>query len=171
MKASAWIIVAAMLLAALPAAAQTGSAPPAPAAIDSVECRTARAQLDTATAAATGRSDATAAALRSARERAARDCFGRGGDVQGLRAPAPAVRVPSTSPSTAPGAGSYARPSALSSPTLAPPPVAVPRAGLITQCDATGCWDSNGQRLNRVGPLLNGPGGPCTVQGSSAVCP
>jgi len=82
----------------------------------------------------------------------------------GLRAPYPVIQVP---PVTGPA---VALPQ-LPSPVPLLPPVAVPRAAVITQCDPTGCWDSNGHRLNRVGPGLAGPGGPCTVQGNAVMCP
>lgn len=153
------------------AAGLGGAAAQAGDPLNTPECRAARTRLDVATAAATGRSDASARALQAARERAATACFGRPGDVtrdltQGLgtRAPEPAVRV---SPVTGGAAAPVLQPPSLSP----PPPLVVPRAAVITQCDPTGCWDSSGRRLNRVGPGLAGPGGPCTVQGHSALCP
>lgn len=51
------------------------------------------------------------------------------------------------------------------------PPLAIPRPTVITTCDPAGCWDSEGRRLNNMGPLLVGPSGPCTVQGGLATCP
>lgn len=139
--------------------------------LDSPQCRAARTRLDVATAGATGRSDANAQALQAAREHAATACFGRAGDVtrdlahgSGTRAPQPAVRVP-------PVTGGATAPVLQAPPLVTPPPLVVPRAAVITQCDPTGCWDSNGQRLNRVGPALAGPGGPCIVQGNFAMCP
>lgn len=51
------------------------------------------------------------------------------------------------------------------------PPLAIPRPTVITTCDPAGCWDSEGRRLNNIGPLLVGPRGPCTVQGGLASCP
>ncbi len=61
-------------------------------------------------------------------------------------------------------------------PTLPPvalpaPPLAIPRPTVITTCDPAGCWDSDGRRLNNMGPLLMGPRGPCTLQGGVANCP
>jgi hypothetical protein len=41
----------------------------------------------------------------------------------------------------------------------------------ITQCDAAGCWASDGSRLQRLGPDLVGPKGVCSVQGSVLLCP
>ncbi len=52
-----------------------------------------------------------------------------------------------------------------------PPPVTIARPPVLTQCDATGCWDSNGMRLNRIGADLASPRGPCNVQGNIASCP
>jgi len=37
---------------------------------------------------------------------------------------------------------------------------------VVTACDAGGCWDSEGRRLERAGPLLLGPQGACTLQGA-----
>ncbi len=82
----------------------------------------------------------------------------------GIRAPYPAIQVP---PVTGPAVALPQLPPAAASPA----PLALPRAAVITQCDPTGCWDSSGRRLNRVGPGLVAPGGPCTVQGPSALCP
>jgi hypothetical protein len=41
----------------------------------------------------------------------------------------------------------------------------------ITACDAVGCWASDGTRLHRVGPNLQGPRGLCSVQGGVLHCP
>ncbi len=135
------------------------------------ECRAARTRLDVVTAAADGRHPSGIRALQSARERAARACFGRPADSAAvappgddLRAPQPTVRMP-------PVMGVAAQPPALPTPVAPSPPVAIPRPAVITQCDPTGCWDSSGRRLNRVSPGLAGPGGPCTVAGNSAMCP
>jgi len=53
----------------------------------------------------------------------------------------------------------------LSLPTQVKPPLTV------TTCDATGCWASDGSRLQRLGPNLLGPRGLCTVQGMVLSCP
>lgn len=159
------------LLLCLPLAAGFGSvAAQAGDPLNTPECRAARTRLDVATAAATGRSEAGARALKAARERVATVCLGRPGEVvrelpdnSGIRAPYPAVRVPPV--------GAAATPALPPQPQVSPAPLLVPRAAVITQCDPTGCWDSSGRRLNRVGPGLAGPGGPCTVQGNSAMCP
>jgi hypothetical protein len=161
------------LLLCLPLVAGFGSvAAQAGDPLNTAECRAARTRLDVATAAVTGRSEASARALQAARERVAMVCLGRPGEVvrelpdgSGVRAPYPAVRVPPV------GGAAAATPVLPSRPQVPPAPLAVPRAAVITQCDPTGCWDSSGRRLNRVGPGLAGPGGPCTVQGNSAMCP
>lgn len=42
----------------------------------------------------------------------------------------------------------------------------------ITACDPTGCWASDGTRLQRTGPQqLLGPRGPCVPQGPFLSCP
>ncbi len=55
--------------------------------------------------------------------------------------------------------------------TGSPPPLAIPRPPVLTTCDATGCWEANGGRYNRQGPVLLGPRGICTQQGGSLSCP
>jgi hypothetical protein len=53
----------------------------------------------------------------------------------------------------------------------APPPVAIERAPLPAQCDAGGCWTSDGTHLRHVAPGLLGPRGLCIQQGAQLVCP
>lgn len=60
------------------------------------------------------------------------------------------------------------RPAGPAAPPAAPPP-ALPRT--LTTCDANGCWTSDGQRLQRVGPQLLGPRGFCSVTGAAVQCP
>jgi hypothetical protein len=55
-------------------------------------------------------------------------------------------------------------------PAAALPPIHIPQLKTITICDPAGCWASDGTRLNRVGPLLVGPLGVCTVQGAVLSC-
>ena len=78
-----------------------------------------------------------------------------------------------------------ARPAEAVPSTIAPPPrVAVPSTlplptvprspppAQVTRCDAGGCWDNSGQRLNRSGNQLVNPQGQfCTQQGTVLVCP
>jgi hypothetical protein len=108
---------------------------------------------------------ARAAQLDALRGQATRDCLGGTGEA---RRPSPvaqppiAVRPPTLEPPASP------RP-----PVPAPPapPVTIDRPAVITNCDAGGCWDSEGRRLNRAGPVLLGPGGPCVTSGQSVQCP
>jgi hypothetical protein len=51
------------------------------------------------------------------------------------------------------------------------PPLAIPRPPVVTACDASGCWDSNGTRYNQQGPVLLGPKGVCTLQAGALNCP
>lgn len=50
-------------------------------------------------------------------------------------------------------------------------PLVIPRPTAVTTCDPGGCWDSQGRRLNQVGPVLMGPHGACTMQAGAAQCP
>lgn len=132
--------------------------------LNSAACNAARAELEAAIdQAAPG---ASAARFARARRQAAMACLGRSED-RAVRsgAPEPVQRVPAPAISTAPRAPSVP-------PVLEPPPaLAVPRPTVITICDPAGCWDSEGRRLNNLGPLLMGPRGACTVQGGLASCP
>lgn len=58
------------------------------------------------------------------------------------------------------------------SPSVIPMKVAPPPP-IITSCDQSGCWDSNGGRYNRAGNTSTffGPSGACTKSGMSMVCP
>jgi hypothetical protein len=60
------------------------------------------------------------------------------------------------------------RPPALNAPA---PPLEIPKAAALTNCDPGGCWDSEGRRLDRVGPVLTGPRGACTEQAGVVRCP
>lgn len=155
-------------LAGLLLALAAGVAPAQPGPpIDSPACRRALDTLDDREAAA-ARDRALRGALETARRQAALACLG------GRDAPASAA---------APRAG---QPSVTSVPTGPRPTVAVPRPPpaavpppvprpapllTITTCDATGCWTSDGTRLQRVGPNLLGPKGLCTTSGAVVTCP
>jgi len=54
--------------------------------------------------------------------------------------------------------------------TTTQPQVVIPRPATVTACDPGGCWDSDGRRLNQVGPQIVGPQGPCNVQGGVVSC-
>ncbi len=135
-------------------------------AIDSLDCRDALARLqafeDQALAAA---SRPAAVPLANLRQRAAKACLGSLKDEPvpaGRMAPPPMV-VPPVTLRLPPAPPAAARPAA---PATAP---AGPQ--VITSCDLTGCWANDGTRLNRSGPLLVGPRGPCSTNGSFLVCP
>jgi len=100
------------------------------------------------------------ARLEPYRKRVAGECLGKE-DPALARAPRAPVAV---SPVTLPPSAIPAAPAAL------PPPVALPPLRTVTQCDPSGCWTSDGQRLNRLGPLLVGPPGACTVQSGVLSC-
>ena len=101
--------------------------------------------------------------LRAARQRAARACFRAEADAPPpSRAERPLLMPPSV---VAP-----APPAVPPRPTNAAPPQALPPQ--VARCDAGGCWDSQGQRLNRSGGQLGNPQGRlCTQQGTVLSCP
>ncbi len=158
------------------AAAEVIAASPEPDLMNTPACKEARDKFDAAFAAARDvKSGSGNEALNEARRAAAMACFGRVGGMPqrvqgakgalgsstGLRAPYPAVAVPSTAATLKP-APSAATPQ---------PPVQIQRPSTLTTCDPGGCWSNDGTRLNRVGPELAGPRGACMVQGNVASCP
>lgn len=102
--------------------------------------------------------------LRAARQRAARACFRTEADTAApSRAERPLIVLP---PASTPAP---ARPAAPLPATAAP---ALPQPPQVARCDAGGCWDGNGQRLNRTGShLVNPQGKLCTQQGTVLSCP
>jgi hypothetical protein len=152
-----------LLLAAVTAlAAHAQPADP----LDSPECRVARNELEAALDdPGIGRAE-RAQRLASVRKKVLAICLGpasarpqRSGAPQPVLAvPAPIISAPPLYPTV----------------RATPPPlpaVAVPRPAVVTTCDPGGCWDSQGQRLNNLGPMLVGPRGVCTLQGGTASCP
>jgi hypothetical protein len=141
--------------------------------LDTPACRRAIEALDTREAAAAkDRGAAARAPLEAARRQAAVACLG-GPDVaasaaRSLQRP-PVVRVPSAASPASPAAPAPRVPVPVPMPAPAPrstPPVT------LTTCDATGCWTSDGTRLQRAGPdTLLGPRGICTVAGAVVQCP
>ena len=113
------------------------------------------------------------ARVQNLRREAARICLGSRPDVpqppppqRRVEAPISGWPVVPTPPAPPPGAARPAPPST--------PPAAIPRSTsptVITSCDPTGCWASDGSRLNRMGPNLLGPTGLCSVQGNLLQCP
>lgn len=136
--------------------------------VHSHECTAARQALALAQQDALAKLDGAKDRLASARKHAQLACLGgESGHAHRVAAPDPPIRVP-------PPVMQAPQPQhALVAPAPAPPaPVSVSRPSAITTCDPGGCWDSQGQRLNRVGPVLIGPrGNACTVQGGLVQCP
>lgn len=147
--------------------------------IGTPECQRARAALDAAFDAFAQKRRDAAGQLRAARERAAQACFGTTLAKEAASAASrPASDARAGRSATAPAAtppDMQLRPALTLSapaPRAAPPPVVPPPVqGTVTSCDAGGCWDNLGRRINRVGPNLVGPNGACTVQGVFATCP
>lgn len=100
--------------------------------------------------------------VEALRRAATQACLGGSG---GARRPSPTARAPVVVP---PPSIDVPR---IAAPAPAPPPVSTPPA-VVTHCDASGCWDSNGAHLNRVGPLVVTPGGtPCIATAVTVQCP
>ncbi|MFL6692754.1 MAG: hypothetical protein ACJ8GO_07320 [Ramlibacter sp.] len=108
-------------------------------------------------------SDMSPAQVEALRREATQACLGGAGEA---RRPSPTAQAPITVP-----------PPTVALPRSVPPVVpsvpapAIERPAVITSCDSGGCWDSNGTRLNRAGPILIGPGGPCVTTGLQVRCP
>lgn len=96
---------------------------------------------------------------------AARTCLGpASGQPQRSGAPQPAQVVPP------PVIATPSAPATLPPPAPPLPRLAIPRPATVTTCDPAGCWDSEGRRLNQVGPLLMGPHGLCSIHGGAVTC-
>jgi hypothetical protein len=152
-----------LLLAALaggPSPAQTAALTESPA------CRRALDALD-ALEATSAKDRAARPALEAARHRAAVACLG------GRDAPAsapPRAAQPAVTPAPARPGPPIAIPMPVPASPRTPPPRPAP-ALTVTGCDATGCWASDGTRLQRVGPNLMTPGGhTCTTSGALLHC-
>ncbi|CAA9436768.1 MAG: hypothetical protein AVDCRST_MAG51-3004, partial [uncultured Ramlibacter sp.] len=103
--------------------------------------------------------------VEALRQQATQACLGGGGEA---RRPSPVAQPPLVVPPPIIAVPSQAEPPR---PAPLPPPVAIQRPPVLTSCDAGGCWDSQGNRLNRAGPTLIGPGGTCIVSGPVVHCP
>jgi hypothetical protein len=126
-------------------------------------CEQRLAALNAARAAG---ADANAERIEVLRRQATQACLGTTGAAT---RPSPVLREPIA---VAPPTLEVPRPPRSPVPASPlPPPVAIERPPVITSCDAGGCWDSNGTRLNRAGPVLLGPGGMCTTVGATVRCP
>jgi len=121
------------------------------------------------------RTRAADARLEQLRREAARACLASRAD-----APAPTPQRLAQPPVGVPPVAGPPTPAAAHAPARAtaaapvPPAMPVPRPAaptVVTTCDATGCWTSDGKRLDRAGPNLLGPRGLCTLQGALLQCP
>jgi hypothetical protein len=152
-----------MLVAALLAGLAMGAAAMSlDDALKSPACLAARERLDAIMA----EQKPDIVLLRAARQRAARACFRAEADAPPpSRAERPLVVLP---PAAAPAPA--AAPTAPAAPATTAPPR--PQPPQVARCDAGGCWDSQGQRLNRTGSQLVDPQGQlCTQQGTVLSCP
>ncbi|HEY2188207.1 MAG TPA: hypothetical protein VGH48_06565 [Caldimonas sp.] len=178
-------------MAAFAASAARATAPAAPASapataasaaasddpLQAPECQQALAALRdeevaAASAPAAARADwrdvhAVAPGLDAARRRAAHGCLASRTDPPpSSRFAQPPVVVPPVAVVRQPLPMSPPAPVAIPTRPPSPPPLTS-----ITACDASGCWASDGTRLNRVGPTLWGPRGACSVFGAVVHCP
>lgn len=161
-----------LFVAALAGAAQ-GQDPAPPDPLQAPACVHARAELDEARAAVASPPPTSAQSRRieQSRRAVARICLGEASvraQPSGRMAQEPLAVTPVPG---APFRAATLAPSA--APTRVGPEPAGPAApaAVLTACDASGCWDSQAQRLERAGPLLIGPQGACTAQGGLLHCP
>ena len=153
-----------LLLASLPALvlAQAGRPAADGDPLRSPACLASRQALDAAMAQDRPAPDR----LRVLRQRVAGDCLRAAADPpRPARLARPAQAVAPIVPITPAVPLAPATPGAV----LVP---AVPQPPQVNRCDAGGCFDNGGQRLNRSGAYLVDPQGRmCTQQGSVLVCP
>lgn len=155
------IPVIAALLLATPLAVHAQSEDP----LSSRECTAARIELEAALNDKASAPRARAERLAAARSRAALACLGpASGQPQRSGAPQPAQVVPP------PVIATPSAPATLPPPAPPVPQLAIPRPATITACDPAGCWDSEGRRLNQIGPFFMGPRGPCSIHGGAVTC-
>jgi hypothetical protein len=153
-----------MLLALLVGSSPAQGTDPvrSPACVQALD--TLQAQEAALVAAAAAKAERPGAAelagLAPYRKRVARECLGKEDAVPERTARPPVAVAPVTGPPSA-------VPAARAAP---PPPVQLPPLRTVTQCDPSGCWTSDGVRLNRIGPLLVGPPGACTVLSGVLTC-
>jgi hypothetical protein len=135
--------------------------------LHSAECQSALLALERRLQEAAAGSATARQGLAAAREKAKEACLGRqAGGAERSGAPASPIALP------APAAAAPQPRATAPETTAPPPPVHIPRPVAITTCDPGGCWDSEGRRLNFMGPVLISPqGGVCTVQGGAVQCP
>jgi len=148
------------LAIALHAGAQPAAGSPKPDPLKSDACGKALAALQAARA---PDGDRTPAQVEVVRREATQACLGGSGDA---RRPSPTAQAPIVVPPP-----TVALPRSVPPREVTPPAPPIERPPVITACDAGGCWDSDGRRLNRAGPLLIGPGGACVTSGLQVHCP
>jgi len=162
-----WLLLA-LAFAAPPGDAQRDDpmkSPECRRAMDALQAQEAKALADRpASGAATSRD--ISSQLETTRRQAARACLGSDAPAMSLHVGPPPAPAPSVTP----------RPPARPPAPIAPPvrlPDASKPPSVVTACDATGCWTSDGSRLQRLGPGpgLLGPRGPCVVAGLEVRCP
>jgi len=149
-----------LLVVATILAAHAHAATPATDPLKSDACGRYLAALQAARAPG---SDRTQAQVEALRRDATQACLGGSGEA---RRPSPTAQAPILVP---PPTVALPRSVPPVSPPLPAPPIE--RPAVITSCDSGGCWDSNGTRLNRAGPMLIGPGGACVASGLQVHCP
>jgi hypothetical protein len=153
------------IVATCAVAATVGVGAQAQDPLGSAQCTAAQARLDAALADASAGRRGARERLAQVRRDAIAACLGsapEGAERSG--APEPALAVSPTQ------IGSRVDP--LPGPVTTPQASAPnPRPAAITTCDPGGCWDSEGRRLNQLGPVLVGPRGTCTVQAGVVNCP
>lgn len=163
LQAVMYRLFSALLIAAGSASLPAQTAEPDP--MNSRSCVLAREALEQAIGEPAANREVHAARLARARQQAATACLGRDSSSRERSgAPQPPQIV-------APAPAAVPQPRQLPAPAAPAAPLAIPRAATITACDPAGCWDSEGRRLNNVGPLLVGPRGLCTLQGGVLNCP
>ncbi len=140
--------------------------------LNSPACEGARSEFEAAMAqpAPTQASDQVRLKLQIERTRGivAQRCFGRDADkpIPGRSAQAPIAVPPAVA---AAGATRAPVPSVAAIPPA--PSVDIPRPTVTTTCDAAGCWDSSGARLNQAVPGVSiGPRGACTTKAGVVNC-
>lgn len=126
------------------------------------ECAAAIEALQTARAAA----QPDARSVERLRHAAAKTCLGAGERrSRPARVAQPPIAIPLPPQRIAPSVSAPV-------PTPVHPPVAIDRPPVITSCDAAGCWvDNGGTHLQRVPPVLMGPGGLCPQAPGAPGCP
>ena len=109
-------------------------------------------------------------AQEAERQQASRACLGGPAPAQPVIGPAltPPIAV---EPMPLPAQPAPPAPAAPPAPRPLSQPLHIERPSLVTNCDPSGCWNSEGQRLPRLGNELQGPRGPCTAFGTGYVCP